>query len=219
MPAEGTIIRADHQTAGRGQPGNKWESEQGKNLLISIILYPSMVRPEDQFIISMTLSLGILDFLEPKIQKCSIKWPNDIYAGNDKIAGILIENSLSGPRISFSVAGIGLNVNQTDFVSGAPNPVSMKLITGADHDRDACLSELAAALDKRYDQLKDGEYRQIKNDYIANLYRYGQWANYKDQSGTFPARIISVLDDGKLVLENRDRTKRGYYFKEIEFII
>lgn len=218
-PVEGTIISTAHQTAGRGQPGNKWESEAGKNLLFSVILYPSMIRPVEQFIISMALSLGIHDFLKDKIQKCTIKWPNDIYAGNDKIAGILIENSLTGPKISYSVAGIGLNVNQTRFLSSAPNPVSMKLITGIDYDTELCLQELARSLDKRYDMLKEGEFRLIKNDYLSSLYRYGEWSRFKDGYGLFEARITSVLDDGKLILENRQKTGKGYYFKEIEFII
>lgn len=215
---EGTIIRTDFQSAGRGQPGNKWESEQGKNLLISIILYPTMIRPAEQFRISMMLSLGINDFLAGKLPNCRIKWPNDIYIKDDKIAGILIENSLTGPVISYSVAGIGLNVNQTEFKSDAPNPVSMKLISGVDYDLDAILAELSGCLDNRYEQLKAGEHRKVKDEYLTNLYRYGEWTKFRDRKGSFEARIVSVQDDGKMIVEDRKKTMKGYYFKEIEFI-
>jgi BirA family biotin operon repressor/biotin-[acetyl-CoA-carboxylase] ligase len=163
-PAEGTIVRAGFQTAGRGQPGNKWESESGKNLLFSIITYPSRIKAHEQFIISMALSLGVHDFVRSKIKGCTIKWPNDIYVKNDKIAGILIENSLSGPRISYSVAGIGFNLNQEKFNGNAPNPVSLKLLTGEDYDPEITLSAMASFLDERYSQLINGEFRQIRND-------------------------------------------------------
>jgi BirA family biotin operon repressor/biotin-[acetyl-CoA-carboxylase] ligase len=216
---EGTIIRTDFQSSGRGQPGNSWESEKDKNLLISIILYPLMIRPVEQFRISMMLSLGIHDLLAGKFLNCRIKWPNDIYIKNDKIAGILIENSLRGPHINYSVAGIGLNVNQKVFVSGAPNPVSMKLLSGMDYDLDIVLGELAGSLDKRYEQLRTGEHRQVKNEYLSNLYRYGEWTEFRDSKEKFEARITSVLDDGKLVVEDRKKRKRGYYFKEIDFIL
>ncbi len=152
-PPEGTVIHANFQTAGKGQKGNIWVSEAGKNLLFSIILFPDMIKPEEQFGISMAISLGICDFLNKLIPVCSIKWPNDIYAGDDKIAGILIENSIRGGNIESSIAGIGLNINQVIFPSYLPNPVSLKLITGKEHDPDYCLNELLSSLDKRYKML------------------------------------------------------------------
>ncbi len=131
---EGAIVSAEYQTTGRGQGSNIWESENGKNLLISIILYPSIIYPASQFLISMALSLGICDFLKRFIPDCSIKWPNDIYVNDDKIAGILIENSIMGDKIESTIAGIGLNINQEKFLSDAPNPVSLSLITGKKYD-------------------------------------------------------------------------------------
>jgi BirA family biotin operon repressor/biotin-[acetyl-CoA-carboxylase] ligase len=163
-PPEGTIIYTNFQSAGKGQKGNKWVSEDGKNLLLSIILFPDMIRPEKQFCISMAISLGICDFLKGLIPVCKIKWPNDIYAGDDKIAGILIENSIIGSYIESTVAGIGLNINQVNFPAFLPNPVSLKLITGKDHDPYKCLKELAAFLDRRYKQLVSGETAEIKED-------------------------------------------------------
>lgn len=218
-PQEGTIVRAGYQTAGRGQPGNKWESESGKNLLFSIIIYPSRIRAHEQFIISMALSLGVHDFVRSKINGCTIKWPNDIYVKNDKIAGILIENSLAGPRISYSVAGIGFNLNQEIFTGDAPNPVSLKKLTGKEYDPEETLSTMAQFLDERYSQLINGEFRQIRNDYMSNLYRYGATVFFRDKSGEFEGRITSVLDDGKMIITDRKGGVKGYYFKEIEFIL
>ena len=116
---KGTIVYTNYQSAGQGQSGNKWESEDGKNLLISIVLFPSFIKPADQFHISMTISLGICDFLKRYIPGCSIKWPNDIYVNNDKIAGILIENFILGNKIENTIAGIGLNINQDKFSGDA----------------------------------------------------------------------------------------------------
>ena len=112
---EGTVVHSDFQTAGRGQPGNRWESEKGRNLLISVILYPGSVKPHEQFLISMTISLGICDFIDRHLPGSKVKWPNDIYVKDDKIAGVLIENSIMGDSIENTVAGIGLNINQEEF--------------------------------------------------------------------------------------------------------
>ena len=120
---EGTIVYTNYQSAGRGQTGNSWDSEDSKNLLIRIILFPSFVNPADQFYISMTISLGICDFLRRYIPVCSIKLPNDIYVNNDKIAGILLESSIIDDQIEYTIAGIGLNINQERFLSTVPNPV------------------------------------------------------------------------------------------------
>jgi len=142
MTREGMVIRAGYQSAGKGQLGNSWESEDGKNLLFSIILFPNMLAATEQFLLCEFISLGIHDYLNTIISGCKIKWPNDIYAGDDKIAGILIENSLAGNAITSSVAGIGLNINQEVFSEQIPNPVSLKMITGINYDTDLCLKGL-----------------------------------------------------------------------------
>ena len=216
---EGTIVFTNYQSEGRGQPGNKWESEDGKNLLISILIFPSMINPVNQFIISMAISLGICDFVGREIPWCTIKWPNDIYVKNDKIAGILIENSIMGDNIEYSIAGVGLNVNQDKFLSNAPNPVSMKLLTGKEFDLEKCLSQLASDLDKRYKQVVSENYNLIRNEYTAKLYRRNEWINFKDQEGIFAGRILSVAESGKLQVEKKSGIRGEYYFKEIEFIL
>jgi BirA family transcriptional regulator, biotin operon repressor / biotin---[acetyl-CoA-carboxylase] ligase len=216
---EGTIIRASFQSAGRGQMGNNWESESGKNLLISVILYPAVIKPHDQFLISMTISLAISDFIGRYISGVRIKWPNDVYVNNDKIAGILIENSIMGDSIINSVAGIGLNINQRKFVSDAPNPVSLSILTGKEHNLDVCLTELSNALEKRYLQLRDGKKHEIRKDYISGLYRLNEWHEYIDSGSKFMARIINVDENGMLHMECRDKTIREYSFKEVDFIL
>lgn len=218
-PQEGTIISTDFQSAGRGQPGNKWESEEGKNLLFSLILYPEMIKPQEQFFVSMAISLGINDFLSQQTADSSIKWPNDIYVGNDKIAGILIESSVMGEKVGYMVAGIGLNINQENFMSNAPNPVSLKQITGKDYVVGKCLEKLAAGLDKRYIELRDGKAKNIREDYISKLYRFNEWAMFRDNTGEFTGKITSVGSDGGLHVEKRSGKMMIYYFKEIEFIL
>lgn len=216
---EGTIIRTGYQSAGRGQMGNKWESESGKNLIFSIILYPTMIIPSEQFLISMVISLGINDFLKRYSGISAIKWPNDIYVGNDKIAGILIENSIIGNEIKSTIAGIGLNINQLVFLSDAPNPVSLRMITGKEFDLELSFNQLLYDIDKRYKQLIAGDFSKIKKEYIMQLYRLNEWFNYRDSGGAFKGRIISVNDEGRLKVEDCEGQIKMYSFKEVEFIL
>lgn len=219
VPAEGTIIHTNYQSAGRGQAGNKWESEDGNNLLISIIFSPTMIYPVDQFLISIIISLGICDFLNRYITGYSIKWPNDIYVNNDKIAGILIENTVMGDQIENTVAGIGININQNKFISDAPNPVSLSLITGEKYVISDCLNQLASDLDRRYKELISGDYTLLKSEYISQLYRRNEWSRFRDSNGIYNGRIITVTDSGLLCIENQTGNITEYAFKEVDYII
>jgi BirA family transcriptional regulator, biotin operon repressor / biotin---[acetyl-CoA-carboxylase] ligase len=216
---EGTIIYTNYQSAGRGQIGNRWESEDGSNLLISIVLFPSMINPLDQFLISMAISLGICDFLKRFIPSITIKWPNDIYVNNDKIAGILIEHSILGDKIENTIAGIGLNINQNEFLSNAPNPISLSLLTGKNFDLNNCLQMLAADLDNRYKQLISELFTQIRDEYISRLYRLNKWCKYKDRNSIYTGRIISVTEYGRLLIERPGGEISEYSFKEVDFIL
>ena len=216
---EGTIIRTEFQSDGRGQKGNTWESETGKNLIISIILHPENVAPSDQFLISMMISLGIYDFLKEEFPGCRIKWPNDIYVNDDKIAGILIENSIMDNTILNSIAGIGLNINQKVFLSDAPNPVSMSMITGKEYNCDDCFNALTDSLDKRHAQLKAEDYSNIRSDYKTQLYRLNEWSDFRDSDIVFKGRIVSVNTEGMLMIERQNGKIKGYSFKEVEFIL
>jgi BirA family transcriptional regulator, biotin operon repressor / biotin---[acetyl-CoA-carboxylase] ligase len=215
---EGTVISTAYQSAGRGQKDNKWESEANKNLLISIILFPVNIRPDQQFLISMAVSIGICDFLGRFVPACSVKWPNDIYVNNDKIAGVLIENSIMGSSIEYCIAGIGLNINQEKFTGDAPNPVSLKNLTGIEYNIQTCLKQLTFNLDKRYKQLLSENWSQIRIDYTSKLYRIGEWHEYSDHEGIFTGCIESVADDGTLTISRQNGTVKSYGFKEVIFI-
>jgi BirA family transcriptional regulator, biotin operon repressor / biotin---[acetyl-CoA-carboxylase] ligase len=215
--ADGTLIRADFQTAGRGQRGNFWESDPGKNLTFSIVFYPEFVPPEEQFYLSKAISLGIADFLKTTLDGVTIKWPNDIYVQDRKIAGMLIETAITGNRITHCVVGIGLNVNQVVFRSDAPNPTSMKLRAARDFSLDWMLDILCTFIENRYLQLQTDFLYRLNSDYLTNLYRYNQDC-YFDHDGTvFPAKIVDVEDNGRLVLETPDKALLRFAFKEVFF--
>lgn len=217
-----TVAVAEYQSAGRGQGCNSWESEAGKNLLFSIFFRPGYVKANRQFVISMAVSVAISDTLAALTGGgISIKWPNDIYAGNGKICGILIENSLSGDRIKDSVVGIGLNVNQTIFVSDAPNPVSLKMLTGREHDKDILLNGIIwrfAALLKEIESGAGGM-ELVVREYKKRLFRRHGYHLYRDKDGTFEAEIHDTEANGYLLLKDKNGNMRRYAFKEVVFLI
>jgi BirA family biotin operon repressor/biotin-[acetyl-CoA-carboxylase] ligase len=218
-PAEGTVITASFQGHGRGQKGNSWESEQGKNLLMSVILYPVMIRPEEQFIISQLVSLAVNDLVRAETADAKIKWPNDIYVRDDKIAGILIENGVMGDRLCSSVAGIGLNVNQKMFSSGAPNPISLALATGREYDLKGLTSVMIRLLDERYKMVTSGMSKRLAEDYHSVLYRQGEWHYYKDAAGEFAGKIEEASNDGLLRIRRKNGAVKEYAFREIDYIL
>jgi BirA family biotin operon repressor/biotin-[acetyl-CoA-carboxylase] ligase len=217
-PAEGLVVHTNFQSAGKGQQGNQWESQDGKNLLFSIILYPDIIRPMEHFLISMAVSLGIFDFLSEIVPDCKIKWPNDIFAANGKICGILIENSIKDGKIENTVAGIGLNVNQTDFAQDIPNPISIKNITGKDYDTNRLLEKLVRKLDLRYKELLSGEYKKLRADYVSSLYRLHEIQRFQTAKGYLSGRIIGITEHGYLQVEDQQKMIHEFSFKEIDFI-
>ena len=216
---EGTVVLARYQNSGKGQKGNSWESEAGKNLLASFILCPVFLKAAEQFYVSKIISLSIAEVLQAKTKDISIKWPNDIYAGNRKIAGILIENSVLGQNIETSITGIGLNLNQEVFVSGAPNPVSLKQLTGKDHEIQQFADDLFVVIEKWYGKLKSFKFSEIDTIYHQSLFRMKEWANYSAEGKTFEARIIGTGSFGQLQLEHPDGKITEHFFKEVEFVI
>ena len=213
---EGTIISTDFQTAGKGQVGNTWESEAGKNLLFSIVLYPEHIEIEKQFIISQIISLAIKNTLEQYTSDICIKWPNDIYWKDKKIAGILIENSLQKGKIQFSIIGVGLNVNQTEFISDAPNPISLAQITGREYNREEILLQITSEIKKLYTEMDTDK---IHTSYLTSLYRNKGWHSFRAENETFEAQIAAIKADGMLELKLKDESVRGFYFKDVEFVI
>jgi len=215
---EGTVIYTGFQTAGRGQGQNRWESEKDKNLLMSIVLYPSVIRADKQFLLSKVISLGIKDFLNNFVSEVSIKWPNDIFIKNDKIAGILIENSIIRNEIDHTIAGIGLNVNQEHFPKELINATSLKILTGREYNLEQCLEELSKKLDARYKQLLYNRIKRIDDDYKSSLYRFNQFTEFHDNRGLFEGKIISVTDSGRIQIEDRKGRIYEYGFKEVDFL-
>lgn len=214
---EWTVVVANDQVAGKGQQGNSWESEKGKNLTFSFVFSPSYIDASKQFVISQAVSLGICDVLDKEHSDFSIKWPNDIYWKDKKVAGILIENTLMGATINTCVVGIGLNVNQGVFISDAPNPVSLSQITGKEYALEAVLSDLLLAIFNRLAQMAEVS---LSYKYKSKLFRFDEVALYKEPAGhLFEAKIVDVEENGILVLEDSDGKKNNYFFKEIEFVL
>ena len=216
---EGTIIWADEQTKGRGQRGNSWESEPGKNLTISIILFPHFLKAEDQFLLSKVTSLAIADYLANRFNQVTIKWPNDIYVANDKIAGILIENSIIGSSFEYAVIGIGLNINQMKFVSNAPNPTSMQLLTGIEFNLEEVLCGLYSTLNKRYNQLIEYKVDDLNQEYLSSLFHFDEFYPYRQGQEIFSAKITGIDTFGALILETKSGEMRKFRFREVEYVL
>lgn len=216
--AEGTLVYTSFQTNGRGQLSNSWESEAGKNILMSLYFAPAWLPIKEQFVLSQAVALGVVDFLSQYASGFQIKWPNDIYWHHQKIAGILIEQNLVGASIASSIVGIGLNINQQQFVSDAPNPVSLYQIIQREIPLDQALQQLQHCLLQRYRGAQNNP-GKIQTDYDAVLYLNNQWAYYQDDSGVFEARIDRVEPRGYLHLVDREGRDRKYAFKEVQFLL
>lgn len=217
------VAVADFQTAGRGQKGNTWESEQGKNLLFSILAHPHNIKVRDQFYISEAIALAVsdsvIDAAGPEYAPYfSVKWSNDIYYKDYKMAGILIENTLQGDRIMDTVVGVGLDVNQEMFLSDAPNPVSLKNITGKDYDRDKLLADI---IDRfiGYMELSEQQRHKVDKLYRERLYRREGYHKFRDANGCFEACIEGIQPNGCLMLQTIDGEHRVYEFKQVQFIL
>lgn len=216
---EFTTVVADFQTSGRGQRGNSWESEPFKNLLFSFVLFPEFLEARRQFLISQIVSLAIKEELNTYTDDISIKWPNDIYWKEKKICGILIENDLMGRNINQSIAGIGININQEEFHSLAPNPVSLYQITGKQYDIFEVLKNIMLRIQSYYKLLQKDEIAPIVTQYEKSLFRKEGMHRYRDANGEFLARIVCVEPEGRLILEDEMQNQRGYIFKEVEYLL
>jgi BirA family biotin operon repressor/biotin-[acetyl-CoA-carboxylase] ligase len=220
----GYCISADFQTSGHGQATNRWESEDGKNLLFSLLLRPTVIPAAEQFVITELVTLAIINALQDYIrQQIIIKWPNDIYVGDKKLCGILIENALCGPTIDTCIVGIGININQELFVSDAPNPVSLKQLNGRDNDRGEILAEIYQNILNYYGYLADNwQNNDIKQslhyEYMNNLYRRTGYHNYSTPEGEhFRAEIEDIGPQGHLTLRLESGELRTFAFKEVIF--
>ena len=206
------FIRAGYQTAGRGQTGNGWESEADKNLLCSILLPPN----KNLHFLNIAVSVAVHRVLSQELiansQQLAIKWPNDIYWKDKKVAGILVENAIVGSEVKYSIAGIGLNVNQTEFKSDAPNPISLKQIYGTDFVVDELMQKLYAEVQRTWEE-------DVWAEYKSHLYRREGFWPFEDKNGKFEAAIQDVLPTGEIVLRDTNGQIRQYEFKQIKYIL
>lgn len=222
-------IRTDYQSAGRGQAGNGWESEDSKNLLFSTLLRCE-VSPAEQFRLTMWVSVAMVEMLLKYLpaEGLTIKWPNDIYYGDKKLAGILVENTLVGSKIAYSIVGIGLNVNQLEFLSPAPNPISMQQISGKEYDVETLLEEYLQVLER----WQNVPLPDLQAAYMSYLYRRRGMYPYVEREvslvptaiaqsaeGAFHAEIQGITPQGELVLQTEKGETRTYHFKQIRFVI
>ena len=219
----GTVIYTPSQTAGRGQKGNSWESEDGKNLTFSLLLKRPPVKARDQFYLSEAAALAVVEALTAEAgDGFTVKWPNDVYWQDKKVCGMLLENSLDGSDIATCIVGIGINVNQERFLSDAPNPVSLINFTGREHDLDALLRQVCSSIEQTVASLDDDEARRdLHQRYMDALYRNdGALHPYEDAAGNrFMASVAAIAPDGALTLQHEDGTRHDYLFKEVRHII
>lgn len=220
------LVRTDFQTAGRGQRGNGWESERGKNLLFSIRLSEMHFRADEQWKINMLVATALWETIQAELSSdaLTIKWPNDIYYADRKLAGILVENTLCGGVVSDSIAGIGLNVNQTEWHSDATNPVSLKQITGKEYEAEKIMRSFVNRLHQ--------DLSVVREKYMSHLYRregYWWWEerevslaptmNGQYSEHSFEARIADITALGELVLQTKQNERKIYHFKQIKYIL
>lgn len=225
---DGTVVYTHMQTAGRGQKGNSWEAEPGKNLTFSMLLKRPAVAVRDQFVISEAVSLAIVDAVREALadvdvaKQIAVKWPNDIYCGDRKLCGILIENSLDAQGIAYSVIGVGLNVNQSAFVSDAPNPVSMCQVAGHEFELETLLHDVCERIEQLCKFGNQQSLLTLHEQYILSLYRGDGKAHvFALPDGTqFAATIVGVDTDGTLTLRHEaDGSEHSYSFKQVQHVI
>lgn len=219
--SHGLIIMADFQTEGKGQRGNSWESEDGSNLLFSIILKPAFLEVQRQFLLSKVAALAVCDSISQLLEDVSIKWPNDIYINNSKLAGILIENSFSSNYLDSSIIGVGININQKEFSDEIPNPTSLFISQNKDIEINKIdiLSSFCDSFNSRYSMLQEGKEGVISYDYFSRLYRRHDFYEYMSNGERFFAKIFGVKDSGELVLQTDKGELREFAFKEVSFIV
>lgn len=216
------VVVTDFQTSGKGQGKNVWQSEDGKNLLFSIALDMSFLKAENQFFLTQMISVAMINVLRNFLPEDSlfIKWPNDIYFNDRKIAGMLIKNEIKGMMLGTSIVGIGLNVNQISFDDNIPNPISMKMITGKDYDLDELLSAIVCQLSD-YSRLcvnsNDTFSTLIIKTYTSRLYRYHQLALFEHEGSIKEMMIIGFDKYGRLILKEKNDREVVCNLKEIIF--
>lgn len=213
---EGTVVVTSNQTQGRGQRGNSWEAEPGQNITLSVVLSPRFLAVGQQFYLNMAISLAVLDFGKTYLPGLlTLKWPNDLFYGDKKWGGILLENLVNGTSLQHTVAGIGLNINQTHF--GSPHAVSLSQVTGQWYELPVLISHLLENIEKRYLELRQLRLERLRHDYLQHLYRYQQLSRFAVKGQEVTGQILGVDESGRLAVAIAGRV--AYFVsKEIVYL-
>ncbi len=220
---EGTIIYSFEQQNGRGQRGTVWESEPNKNATLSLVLHPTFLQTDKQFLLTKIASLAIADLMSEtlnfpiKTHDIKIKWPNDIYVGNKKIAGILIENTLRENILQSTIIGVGLNINQKIF-NPAINATSLSMLTNKEFDLMEIIKRFCEFIEARYLQLKTNKLESINTAYLKHLYRLGEWSQYISNEKKIEGKIIGTSASGRLQMKLESGVIKEFDLKEIRFV-
>lgn len=212
--SSGTVIMADEQFAGKGQRGAEWLTKPGENLTFSFFLDNVNLSVQKQFYITCIISNILIDLLNKIGLAAKIKWPNDIYIKQEKIAGILIENQLSGIIVKSAIIGIGLNVNQLDF--GDLNATSIQKETNERKNPMDILYLFIEQFNSKWENFSETNFNDVKSEYLKKLFQLNEMGTYEDNTGIFKGRIINVLDSGHLEIEKGNDVLK-YDLKEIKF--
>ena len=214
------VVVAEHQTAGRGQRGNSWHSNACENLLFSILVRPGEVlQVGGQFVLSQAVSLALHDAMKKYGIETKLKWPNDIYAGKRKLAGVLVELDCCGTFVEQAIIGVGLNVNQELFPKMDRVPVSMKMLSGSEYVVDEVLATILEMFEHYYDELCKGNRASIASEYSGLLLGLNEQHSFVDADGNFDAVIVGVENDGHILLQRNDGRISRYAFKELEQLL
>lgn len=214
-----TLVTAEFQTAGRGSGQNRWESARSQNLLLSLSVMPAALPARRMYAISEAAALAVADALSTFAPGFLVKWPNDVYHGDGKVAGLLIENDLQGALVQRSTIGMGININQRTWVSDAPNPLSLAMVAGHDIERRQVLEQLMAHFMHYMHLIDDGQLDALHATYLSRLYRKDEEHGYCDVNGPFRATLTDVEPTGHLILRDTEGLLRRYEFKEVRFLL
>lgn len=214
--AEGTIVITDHQTKGKGQRGNTWEAQAGKNLTFSLILKPGFLDVSEQFYLNMVVSNGLLRFFSDYIPDLKVKWPNDLVVPQlGKMGGILIENIVGQQGWEYSIVGIGLNINQQSF--GVTKATSLSSLTGSEFRLEELFKLIISHLEQAYLSLKKGRKSELKRDYLRHLFLLEEWNEFSKNELHFVGKIRGVTETGKLQIEMENGDLEEFGLKEVSF--
>jgi BirA family biotin operon repressor/biotin-[acetyl-CoA-carboxylase] ligase len=213
---EGSIFITNHQTRGKGQRGNSWETKPGENLTFSLVLQPKFLDLSEQFLLNMAISNAIRRCFQEYVPGLLVKWPNDlVIPGFGKIGGILIENLVGSKGWEYAVVGIGLNINQNQF--GSPQATSLSLVTGNTYPLEELFKLIVVHLEQAYIALKKGKNAVLTQEYLQHLYLIEKWAVFKVDEQELEGKIIGLTEIGNLLLELPSGRQQSFGIKEISF--